>query len=117
MPLPYIGPAPASATDVATKAYADSVGGGGGGLTVVQTIIDIGNPESTVGTATVTAVGVTSTSKIFVFWGNVTDSSENDPEMDEVTFIAKPGTGSFVVKVVGERQIAGKFPIQYFVVA
>lgn len=116
MGVPVIAPGPSSSTDVATKAYADSVGGSGG-LTVTQTTIDIGSTATNVGLATVTDATVSPTSKIFVFWGNVTDSSQNDPEFDEVIFFAKPGSGSFVVKVISERPILGTFNIQYFVVA
>lgn len=116
MPLPYVGPAPAAPADVATKAYADSVGGGGGGVTITQTSINIGSTAKTFGKATVTNAAVLPTSKIDVGWGNVTENSLNHPEFDQVTFLATPRTGNFVVTVISERPIVGVFNIQYFIV-
>jgi hypothetical protein len=69
-------------------------------------------------TATVVDAGISGSSKLLVFWGNVLDTDENQPEMDDVTFTATPGSGQMTVKVstgVPSSVVGGAYKINYMV--
>lgn len=89
----------------------------GGSATIKTAVIDIGGVPKSRGVATVTDAAVTPASRINVMWGAVTDADENDPEMDDVTFHAVPGSGQFTVRVTSSSGhfIRGAWRINYLV--
>lgn len=58
---------------------------------------------------------VTPSSKVMVGWGNCTAADENSPLMDDVSFLAVPGSGQFTVYVRSEHPIGGEFRLNYLV--
>jgi hypothetical protein len=112
MGTPYIGPYPSATTDVVHKAYADSISGGGG-LSVIRTLVTINETDK----ATITDAAMTTTSNISVFDGITVDTEENDYEMDPIIWsVSSRATGSFTVQAVHifpNQQIRGSFWINY----
>jgi len=84
--------------------------GGSATITATTATLPYGASE---GTVTVTDVDVKAVSRIMVAWGNCTDTDENGPDMDSVSFSAIPGVGSFALKIVSDRPIGGAFKINY----
>jgi hypothetical protein len=106
MPLPYIGPTPASGIDVATKAYVDLI-------IPKQATINIGSIATRYQYGFVVDAQALSTSKCTVSWGALNDTSENGPEMDDVTFTISAINGAVVIFVVSNSFVLGSFNIQY----
>ena len=67
---------------------------------------------------TVTDASIGAASKVGIFWGGVLDTDENDPEWDQVTFVATPAAGSMSVRVsVSEtdQRLGGSYKINYLI--
>ncbi len=79
--------------------------------------VDLGTPANTRRTATVVDGAVSPTSKVLVSWGAVLNTDDNDPEMDDITFHALPGTGQFTLVASCQRPIEGRVRINYQVAA
>jgi hypothetical protein len=63
---------------------------------------------------------VTGTSKILIGWGSVLDTDTNEPEMDDLSFSARPAAGSFtlIVAAGASRQlVGGPVKLNYMVAA
>lgn len=86
--------------------------GGGGGATAY---VDFGSAPNTRKTAVVTAASVSGSSQIMVTWGAALDTDDNDPEMDNVTFHAIPGSGQFTLVASSQSRIAGRMRVNYTV--
>lgn len=77
--------------------------------------VDFGSTPNSRKTATVTDANVSGSSRIMVTWGAVLDTDDNDPEMDDVTFHAIPGSGQFTLVASSQRKIAGRMRVNYTV--
>lgn len=85
--------------------------------TAVVTVTSVGGSRSRA-SGTVTAASCTPASVVFVTWGPVTNADQNDPELDDVSFFAVPGTGSFTLNVTSEDPFAvvqGAYRINYMI--
>lgn len=87
-----------------------------GSASLTATTISVASGTSS--TATVVDAAISGSSKIILSWGNVLDTDENSPEMDNVSFNATPGSGQMTVRVSatapGER-VGGAYKINYMV--
>ncbi len=96
-------------------------GGANGPVTVAATAkaatsyVDFGGTAGTRLTATVVDAAVTPASIVLVNWGAVLNTDDNDPEMDDITFFATPGTGSFDVTATCATPFLGRCRINYTV--
>lgn len=87
---------------------------GGGGATVTQALVNVGNTPVRTASVVVTDATVTTSSRIVLGWGGVVDTDENSPDMTEVDFAAVPGTGSFTARISSQRElIRGVFRLNY----
>jgi hypothetical protein len=77
--------------------------------------LDLGTDPKTSHVVTVVDGAVSPTSLITVSWGATLDTDANGPDMDIVTFAARPGTGSFDVVVGSLSPISGELKIIYAV--
>lgn len=68
-------------------------------------------------TATVTAASCTPSTPVMVSWGAVIDTDENDPDIDDITFSAVPGAGSFTLVATSRstEPIRGAFRVNYLI--
>jgi len=116
MGTPYIGPGPSAATDVATKGYADSVGGGGGGgLTTTEIEIDFGSKTCRSKRFTITDAASSTSSKIHAWQsGNpATGRGKDDALWDTITYSVRPLNGSFILQAFSSGRIQGKRKVFY----
>jgi len=88
---------------------------GGGAATVTAATLALGATAKCEHRITVTDAAVSPTSKIQVGWGATLDTDANGPDMDAVSFAARPGAGSFVVLVTCAQPIAGDVKALYTV--
>lgn len=79
--------------------------------------VDLGTPANTRRTVTVVDAAVSPASKVLVGWGAVQNTDDNDPEMDDITFHALPGTGQFTLVASCRNPIEGRVRINYQVAA
>jgi len=66
----------------------------------------------------VTDAAIGAASKVGIFWGGVLDTDENDPEWDQVTFVATPAAGSMSVRISTSdpiERLGGSYKIQYLI--
>lgn len=91
-----------------------AAGGGGGSWTAAT--LALGSDPKTEHYITVTDAAISPSSKVIVTWGACLDTDENGPDMDAVTFCARPGSGSAVVVVASERPVLGALKVLYQVV-
>lgn len=89
--------------------------GGGGGLTLTEIEVDFGTKPIRSKKFTITAAGVTGTSKIIVTpSGNVAAGRVGDDwEWDSIATSAKAGTGQFVLTCFASGKVAGKRKFYY----
>ena len=96
-------------------------GGANGPVTVAATAkaatsyVNFGSTAGTRLTASVVDAAVVPGSIILVNWGAVLSTDDNDPELDDITFFATPGTGSFTVTATCETPISGRCRVNYTV--
>jgi len=83
---------------------------GGSGATAY---VDLTGSANTRKTATVVDANVSGASQISVTWGAVLDTDDNDPEMDDITFSAIPGSGQFTLVASCRNKIEGQVRINY----
>jgi len=90
-------------------------GGGGGGLTLTEFEVDFGTKPTRSKKFTITAAGVTGSSKIIVSpSGNVAAGRVGDDwEWDSISTSAKAGTGQFVLTCFASGKVAGKRKFYY----
>ncbi len=86
-------------------------------VTATTAYVNLGATPGTRLSATVTDATVSPTSKILVTWGAVTNTDDNDPEMDDITFFATPGTGQYTLTATAVQPIVGRVRINYQVAA
>jgi hypothetical protein len=95
----------------------------GGGVAVVgMTAATLTGVPYNVQTAdvTVTDANIGATSKIGIFWGSVLDASENDPQFDQVEFVATAAAGSMLVRLSvssPDQRLGGSYGINYLIAA
>ena len=113
MPVPYIGPAPASAPDVATKGYVDSAAGGS--LVTTEIEVDFGTVTTRSKSFTITDATVTGASKILAFQSGTpaTGRGKDDAAWDSITYAALPASGSFTLIGHASGRIKGKRKVIY----
>lgn len=87
---------------------------GGGGASATAYVAFTGAPN-TRQTANVVAASVTPASIISVGWGAVLNTDDNDPELDDITFNAIPGTGSFTLVASCQNEFLGRCRVNYTV--
>lgn len=87
----------------------------GGGGAAASAYVNFGSVANTRLTATVTAASVTPASIVMVNWGGVLNTDDNDPEMDDITFNAIPGTGSFLLVASCQNEFSGRCRVNYTV--
>jgi hypothetical protein len=87
----------------------------GGGGVAATAYVQFGGVANTRQTANVVAASVTPASIISVSWGAVQNTDDNDPEMDDITFNAIPGTGSFTLVASCQNQFLGRCRVNYTV--
>jgi hypothetical protein len=97
---------------------ATGASGGGGGAVTAVTLTAIPFQNLQYAEVTVIDAAILATSKINIWPGNVLETDENSPDMENVFFNAVPGTGSMVVRVsctgITER-LGGVYKINYSV--
>ena len=95
-----------------------AVAGGGGSVAQVAATIT-GIPYDTqFASAVVTDANISVGSKVLVSWGNVTDTDENGPDMDDVTFTSIPAAGSMTVRLsaaAANVRLGGVYNINYLI--
>ncbi len=95
------------------------IGGGSSSGATLKSVTVSNVPYNTIYySATITDASVTSSTKIMVDWGNVLDSDENSPEMDEVKFLAVAGTGNFELRMFTNDRLSrlgGTYKINYLI--
>ena len=93
----------------------DTLAGGGGGLTLTEFEVDFGTKPIRSKKFTITAAGVTGSSKVIVNpSGNVaTGRVGDDWEWDAISTSAKAGTGQFVLTCFASGRVAGKRKFYY----
>jgi len=67
---------------------------------------------------TVADAAIGAASKVGIFWGGVVDTDENDPQFDQVEFVATPAAGSMSVRLsVSEtdQRLGGSYKINYLI--
>lgn len=77
------------------------------------TTLALGSTAKTEHYITVTDASISPTSKVAVVWGATLDTDVNGPDIDTVTFSARPGSGSAVVVVGAETPVSGNLKVIY----
>lgn len=110
------GVVPASGGGTTNFLRADGTWAPAGGGSVGATVyVDFGSIPNTRKTSTVVDASVSGSSRIMVTWGAALDTDDNDPEMDDVTFHAIPGSGQFTLVASSQSRIAGRMRVNYTV--
>lgn len=83
----------------------------------VSTVVAMTSVHPSKLTATVGAASCTSSTPVMVTWGPVVNTDENDPDFDDVTFSAVPGSGQFTLIATSRttEPIRGSFRINYLI--
>jgi hypothetical protein len=111
---------PVGSNDAVTKAYADALGGGGGG-SLTQVEVDLGSTPRRSGRFTITDAAIASTSKVICvqaggpYTGKGTLGDE--AEMDHVDVAVTPATGTATAYWVSSTFVRGNFKFNYQVAA
>ena len=66
----------------------------------------------------VTDASIGAASKVGIFWGNIANTDENDPEFDQVTFTPIPAAGSMTVNISTSdpvERLGGSYKIFYLI--
>jgi hypothetical protein len=122
-PIGLMGPPGLDADDPELPMFVQgpkgATGGAGGGGSLTAATLACGATAKAVHKITVTDGTVTGTSKILVGWGTCLDTDTNGPDMDDVSFCARPAAGAFdvIVAVQGSTFIGGDVKINYMVAA
>jgi len=107
-----------SGTNIKTVNGASLLGSGNlaiSGGSITATSIDTGSTPKMRHQITITDATVSASSKIMLNWGQVVETDENSPEMDDVSFRTIAGTGQFDVVIASQRMIRGIFKANYTV--
>lgn len=88
---------------------------GGGSASGTTAYVQFTGPAEVRKSVSVIDATVTGTSRIIPTWGAVLDTDDNEPEMDDVTFFARPAAGSFTLFAVAQQPITGRMRINYLV--
>jgi hypothetical protein len=89
--------------------------GGGGSVSQTAATLTVASTGASTAIVTVTDAAISSTSKIVISWGNISQMDVNTPEMDAVFFYATPAAGSMVVTLTSEAPLFGDYKILYLV--
>jgi hypothetical protein len=111
MPLPYIGPIPASSTDLTTKNYVDAAASG----LALSTVTVWPNAS---GDVTIFDSSIISTSNVVVVPAPYSDTDQNTPELDPfILAVGSVANGSFDIEVIPvdpKQKIVGPIKLMYF---
>ena len=95
------------------EATINASGGGSVSFTAASLVASFGLQFAIVN---VVDAGITALSKVQISWGMVTQTDENTPDMDDVSFNATPAAGSMDVLISSRNQnVGGTYKVMYLV--